>query len=57
MPGQKLLVLCSFADKPVPLRIPKGFELTQGKLVLSNYDRPCPKALRPYETRVYLWED
>ena len=57
MPGQKLLVLCSFADKPVPLRIPNGFDLKQGKLVLSNYDRPCPKALRPYETRVYLWED
>ena len=56
MPGQKILVLCSFADKPVALPIPKGFDLNAGKLILGNYDRPCTKALRPYETRVYLWE-
>ena len=57
MPGQKLLVLCSFSDKPVPLPVPKGFELREGKLILENYPKACPKALRPYETRVYLWEE
>ena len=57
MAGQKILVLCSFAKKPVALPIPKGFDLNTGKLVLGNYQRPCNKALRPYETRVYLWED
>ena len=55
MDGQKLLILCSFSDKPVHLRIPKGFDLDQGTLILKNYPNPCPTALRPYETRVYLW--
>ena len=57
MAGQKLLVICSFADAPIAMKVPKGFDLTGAKLILNNYDRPCKKALRPYETRVYLWED
>jgi oligo-1,6-glucosidase len=57
MPGQKILVLCAFSDQPVSLPMPKGFDLNTGKLILANYDKPCRKALRPYETRVYLWED
>jgi oligo-1,6-glucosidase len=57
MEGQKLLVLCSFSDKPIPLQLPKGFDLQTGKLILGNYQRRCTKALRPYETRVYLWEE
>ena len=56
LPNQKLLVLCSFADKPAYLRIPKGFDLSTAKLILQNYPSPCATALRPYETRVYLWE-
>ena len=56
MEGQKLLVMCSFADHPISLPIPKGFDLNTGSLILGNYQRPCMKALRPYETRVYLWE-
>ena len=55
LPNQKLLVLCSFADKPAYLRIPKGFDLSAAKLILHNYPSPCATALRPYETRVYLW--
>ena len=39
------------------LPIPKGFDLATGKLVLGNYEKACSKALRPYETRVYLWEE
>ena len=57
MLGQKILVLCSFSDQPMSLPIPKGFDLNTGKPVLGNYDIPCKKALRPYETRVYLWEE
>ena len=57
MDGQKLLVLCSFSDKPVHLRIPAGFDLTKAKLILKNYPNTCLTALRPYETRVYLWEE
>ena len=57
MDGQKLLVICAFADQPIAMKVPKGFDLGKARLILNNYDRPCKKALRPYETRVYLWED
>ena len=57
MPGQRILVLCSFSSEPTALCIPRGFDLKTGKLVLGNYSRVCNKALQPYETRVYLWEN
>ncbi|MBR3974617.1 MAG: alpha-glucosidase [Clostridia bacterium] len=58
--GKKMLVINSFTDKAVAFKAPEGFDLTQGKLMLSNYD-VCGVVnngftLRPYETRVYLWE-
>lgn len=58
--GKKALVICSFADETKTFRVPAGFDLTKGKLLLQNYkDAParaniCP--LRPYEARVYLFE-
>ena len=52
---QKLLVICSYYDKATKLNIPKGFDLKTGKLVLSNYDNSS-LVLKPYETRVYVWE-
>lgn len=52
---QRLLVVCSFADRPVGLKIPKGFDLSKAKLILQNYDKPELHLLMPYETRVYLW--
>lgn len=58
--GQKALIICSFADETRTFRAPEGFDLTKGKLLLSNYkDAPakpnvCP--MRPYEARVYLYE-
>ncbi|MBQ7688675.1 MAG: alpha-glucosidase [Clostridia bacterium] len=57
---KKMLVVCSFSDKNVRFDAPEGFELSEGKLVLANYS-PCGVVnnsftLRPYETRVYLWE-
>ena len=56
MEGQKLLVICSFSKTPCRLRIPRGFDLNGGKLILSNYDTHG-STLQPYETRVYLWEE
>ena len=56
MPGQKLLVVCSFTDKVSKMRVPKGFDLAQAELVLHNYKDTDSPTLQPYETRVYLWK-
>ena len=52
---QTLLVMCSFSKKEIPVRVPKGFDLRKGKLVLQSYPEIKEK-LQPYEVRVYLWE-
>ena len=52
--AQKILVVCSFTDKAVPLRAPRGFDMASAQLVLQNYPDPAD-ALKPYEARVYLW--
>ncbi len=57
MEGQKLLVLCSFADKETKLRLPEGFKLRGAKLMLQNYKNSKPGVLQPYECRVYLWNE
>lgn len=59
--NKKMLVINSFTDKNVFFTAPEGFDLTKGKLCLSNYN-VCGTVndgftLRPYETRVYLWEE
>ena len=53
---EKLLVICSYSDKPQDLRIPKGYDITKGELILQNYENPIPGILMPYETRVYLFK-
>ena len=55
MDCQKLLVLCSFSEKQEKIRIPKGFDLSNAKLILQNYEHIDPNTLKPYEARVYLW--
>ena len=55
MPGQKLLVICSFSEGKTKLRLPRGFDLSSAECILSNYP-DHPATLRPYECRVYLWE-
>ena len=52
--GARLLVVCSFSDKPVtlPRRITRG----AGKLILCNYPDSDSMTLRPYEARVYSAE-
>ncbi len=57
--GKRMLVINSFTDKPVNFTAPAGFDLSKGKLVLSNYEvsdsTVSTFATRPYETRVYLF--
>ena len=56
---QKLLVICSFTDKPVRFQAPYNFSLSDMKLLLTNYDDTCEEnsfLTRPYEARVYLYE-
>ena len=55
--GCKLLIVCSFSHQERPLKLPKGFDLKDARLILKNYDRPDPFTLQPYESRVYLWKD
>jgi len=53
--GQKILVVCSFADHATPFRVPRGLDLSHAELALQNYLQPQADTLQPYETRVYLW--
>ena len=53
---EKLLVLCSFSDQPQDVRIPKGYDVSKGQLILHNYEDRIPNILKPYETRVYLFK-
>ena len=59
--NEKLLVVCSFTDKPVEFTAPQGYNLEEGKLMLSNYDKNMRKhntfKTRPYEMRVYYFGD
>ncbi|MBR1456966.1 MAG: alpha-glucosidase [Oscillospiraceae bacterium] len=57
--GKKLLVICAFGSDAVRFDAPEGIELSEGELVLSNYDMNFIIAngftTRPYELRVYLF--
>ena len=60
MKGQRLLVACSFTERPLVVTPPKGYDFSKGRLVLQNYpvaDPAIPFCTRPYETRVYLFEE
>jgi oligo-1,6-glucosidase len=52
---QKILVVCSYTEKEVGLKLPKGFDLSRAELILCNYEDTSSLVLKPYETRVYLW--
>ena len=55
--GEKLLVVCSFKEKPVHFKAPEQYDLSKGEIVLSNYkDHPHKGngfVTKPYEVRVY----
>ena len=53
---ESLLVVCSFSEKNTAMRVPKGFDLSQAKLLLQNYPDATGDTLRPYECRVYHWQ-
>lgn len=53
---QKLLVVCSFTEKEVPFKAPRGFALADAQLILRNYEAVDTSVLKPYELRVYLWK-
>ena len=52
---QRILVVCSFRDKPTAFRPPRGFDPAAAQLALCNYQASTPGTLQPYECRVYLW--
>ena len=52
--NQRLLVICSFSEKETKLNIPSNFDLSKSTLILNNYNNDS-LVLKPYETRVYLW--
>ena len=52
---QRILVMCSFSKKAIPVKAPAGFDLTHAKLVLQSYPE-AGNMLQPYEARVYSWE-
>ncbi|MBR2264106.1 MAG: alpha-glucosidase [Firmicutes bacterium] len=57
---QRLLVVCSFAEKEVCWKAPAWYDLKKGRLLLSNYggmrlDKQGA-LLRPYETAVLLFQ-
>ena len=52
---QKILVVCSYVGVETKFKVPAGFDLAAAQLVLQNYEAIDPSMLRPYETRVYLW--
>ena len=53
--NQKVLVICSFSEKETKLKVPSNFNLSEGELILNNYENNS-LILKPYETRVYLWK-
>lgn len=57
--GERMLIVCSFTDKPVRFCAPEGFDLSAGEAVLCNYpDQPIQDngfTCRPYETRAYYY--
>ena len=55
MEGEKILVVCSFSDKPHIFPAPTGFDFEKAELILNNYNDVDHHLLKPYESRVYLW--
>lgn len=58
--GKKLLVICSFTEKPVRFDAPDGITLTEQAQVFGNYDANFVISngftIRPYEMRVYYFD-
>ena len=48
----RYLVVISFSDAPVPVKLPKQYRGLKLHKILTNYDGTS-KLLRPWEVRVY----
>ena len=59
--NKKALIICSFTSKATGFKAPEEFDLSNGRLALCNYENNTVLnngfSLRPYETRVYIWDD
>jgi oligo-1,6-glucosidase len=59
--SQRMLVVCSFTEKTAYFSSNDDYDIRMGKLCLCNYEDAPTQAnaffLRPYECRVYLWEE
>ena len=58
--GERLLIVCSFVERPVRFAAPKGFDLSRGELMLKNYDDALDGngfVTKPYECRVYMFQE
>ena len=59
--SQRLLVVCSFSDQLTYFSLPKGYDPSKASLRLCGYDDAPVEGnaffLRPYECRVYLFEN
>ena len=49
-------MICSFAGVDTGLKIPRGFDLRTGKLILQSHREISDSILKPYESRVYFWD-
>jgi oligo-1,6-glucosidase len=56
--NEKLLVLCNFSDKEQAVKLPDEFKASEGKVLISNYDRENGKveSLSPYEALVLYYK-
>ena len=55
-----MLVICSYTEKSVKFRPPKGYDLRKGELILCSHGEALVGngfTPQPYETRVYLFND
>ena len=43
-------------EKQQNLRVPAGYDLSKGELILHNYEDRLSKILQPYECRVYRFQ-
>lgn len=55
--GEKLLIVCSFSDQEERFALPEGFDPASARLALCNYGGTSGETLRPYEARVYHWNN
>ena len=54
--GERILVACSFADRELTWRLPRGYDPKQATLLLDNYPKGRKLGrLRPYEAQVLVF--